>query len=592
MLKFLKSINSRYLFHSILLLVEMLLLFFATERGVSSSGIGLFIRKSIVCAISIYITQVVTKTPFFHVRWAAQLFLMVWWHLFLLWKFYIFNFRIGGDCIYENEIIIGVYSSASFIMIQYFCEKYVENTAIPFLAELVKSVFLFVPVVTIVHYKIYGQPIIYEEMLAVYHTTFREAVEWVSTYVGIANSILLLFCMIIVLMGSYALRSRLVRCHEDDQPPRNKYFVVLAVVALLYYPCFTLAGTDWVKDYVLAVRYSRSIRHYENYVSEAKNTIEMISGTQVSDRPHTVVMVIGESAGRDYMKSYTRDFPYDNTPWLDACKNNPDFIVFTNAYGCHSLTQQVLENALTEKSQYNKKTFLESMNLIDIAKKKGYKTYWITNMTGGNSASTFSLVASRADQIYQEESAYDDNMLKFLSKIDPTENNFIIFHGNGSHAAYRARYPKERTVFHDNNVEAQYSNAIRFVDDFLKYIHEYGVQHLNLQVMIYYSDHGENLLTGHGPSDHSFDKVRIPMFVYLGSEYQTNNLEKYNRLTANKEAFFTNDMIYNTFSGLIDAESNFYDSAEDLSAADYAHSLKDLYTFGGVVKVAEDPFLR
>ena len=445
---------------------------------------------------------------------------------------------------------------------------------------------------TIVHYKIYGQPIIYEEMLAVYHTTFREAVEWVSTYVGIANSILLLFCMIIVLMGSYALRSRLIRCHEDDQPPRNKYFVVFAAVALLYYPCFTLAGTDWVKDYVLAVRYSRSIRHYENYVSEAKNTIEMISGTQVSDRPHTVVMVIGESAGRDYIKSYTPEFPYDNTPWLDACKNNPDFIVFTNAYGCHSLTQQVLENALTEKSQYNRKTFLESMNLIDIAKKKGYKTYWITNMTGGNSASTFSLVASRADQIYQEESAYDDNMLKFLSKIDPTENNFIIFHGNGSHAAYRARYPKERTVFYDNNVEAQYSNAIRFVDDFLKYIHEYGVQHLNLQVMIYYSDHGENLLTGHGPSDHSFDKVRIPMFVYLGSEYQTNNLEKYNRLTANKEAFFTNDMIYNTFSGLIDAESNFYDSAEDLSAADYAHSLKDLYTFGGVVKVAEDPFLR
>lgn len=591
-MKLLKSINSRYLFHSILLLAEMLLLFFATETGVSRSGIGLFIRKSIVCAIAIYITQVVMKTSFFHVRWAAQLFLMLWWHLFLLWKFYVFDSRFEGGGIYENEIIIGVYSSASFIMIQYYFEKYVENKILSFFIELAKSVFLFVPIVTLVHYKIYGQPIIYEEMLAVYHTSFREATEWVSTYVGVANGILLLFCVIVVLMGSYALASRLIRCYEDVQPPRNKYFIVFAIVALLYYPCFTLAGTDWVKDYVLAVRYSKSIRHYEKYVSEVMNTITIMSGTQVSDRPHTVVMVIGESAGRDHMKAYTPDFPYDNTPWLDACKNNSDFIVFTNAYGCHSLTQQVLENALTEKSQYNKKAFLDSMNLIDIAKKKGYKTYWITNMTGDNSASTFSLVASRADQIYQEESTYDDNMLKFLSQIDPEENNFIVFHGNGSHAAYSSRYPKERTVFHDNKVEAQYSNAIRFVDDFLKYIHEYGTRHLNLQVMLYYSDHGENLLTGHGPSDHSFDKVRIPMFIYLGSEYQNNNPDKFNRLTANKEVFFTNDMIYNTFSGVIDAESNFYDPAEDLSATGYAHSVNDLYTFGGAVRVSADPFLR
>ena len=116
-MKLLKSINSRYLFHSILLLAEMLLLFFSTEKGVSRSGIGLFIRKSIVCAIAIYITQVVTKTPFFHVRWAAQLFLMLWWHLFLLWKFYVFGLRVEGGGIYENEILIGIYSSASFIMI-------------------------------------------------------------------------------------------------------------------------------------------------------------------------------------------------------------------------------------------------------------------------------------------------------------------------------------------------------------------------------------------------------------------------------------------------------------------------------------------
>ena len=56
------------------------------------------------------------------------------------------------------------------------------------------------------------------------------------------------------------------------------------------------------------------------------------------------------------------------------------------------------------------------------------------------------MIASRADCVYRENAEYDDNMLKFLTQINPDENNLIVFHGNGSHASYVARYPAEDAV--------------------------------------------------------------------------------------------------------------------------------------------------
>ncbi|WP_198022587.1 phosphoethanolamine transferase [Anaerovibrio sp. RM50] len=588
MVKTIKYTKLSYLLQSVLVLATMCSLFFVTQHEVSSSGIGLFIRKSIVCAIVIYVVQYIIGCSFFHVRWLTQLFVMVWWYAFSLYK----CFYMGVGDIFENEIFIGTYGAAFFIVTQYYCEKFTTSSVFFVLADIVKLLLCSVTFVTLIHYKIYGYPIVYEEMLAVYNTTYNEAVEWITTYVGLSNLLLLLLVGGFLLVILQVIRKKEMYCYPHSNLPRNKFLVIVVMIALAYYPTVTLADTDWVKDYVSAVNYSNDIKNYGEYVSNSIETIQLSSEKKITTNPHTVVMVIGESASRNYMKIYTPDFPYDNTPWLCDCSNNRDFIVFSNAYGCHSLTQQVLENALTEKSQYNEKDFLNSMNIIDVAKKKGYKTYWITNLAGGDGASTFSLVASRADVIYREASEYDDNMLKYLYKINPEENNFIVFHGNGSHASYSARYPDGYTVFHDNSREAEYSNAIRFVDDFLKNVYEYGNNNLNLQAMLYFSDHGENLVTGHGPSDRSFDKVRIPMFIYLGKEFQKNNMDKYESLVANKSTFFTNDMIYNTFLGIINAECNYYDSGEDLSSSHYSHTIDDLYTFGKTVKILKDPFLH
>lgn len=585
-----KLYNRQYFIPSIIVLAIMNLFFFLTVGDISSSGKFLFVRKSIVCAVAIYITQFVVQQPFFHKRWLLNFLFMGWWYIFAFIK----CIAIGGfgAGLYENEIFIGTYGTAGFIVLQYYIEKYANNKSVFLVVDALLLLLCMPPVITYVHYLIYGYPIIYEEMLAVYNTNIKEAMEWCVSYVGWGNILFLLMGILIIYVFVHYLRVRMSKGYDGVSERRSKYIVLAVTMALFYYPLLTLSKTDCVGYFVLAAQYSNDIKHYSQDIAEKYNTIQFLDNTQICDTPHTVIMVVGESACRDLMKAYNDNYRYDNTPWLSQCKNDSNFIVFNNAYACQSLTQQVLQNALTEQSYYNDKPFLEAMNIIDIAKKKGYTTYWITDLDGDDGASTFSLVASRSDEVIHTNGEYDDSMLEGLKQIDANENNFIILHGRGSHSAYSERYPKEKALLEEGNIEAEYSNALLYVDDFLKNVYHYGIEHLNLQVMVYYSDHGENLQTGHGPSDHSFDKVRIPMFVYFGKEYQNKNRDKFQQLLSRKDEFYTNDMIYNTLCGILNAESNYYDAVEDFSSAAYKYHLEDLWTFGKEVKVARDPFLN
>ena len=69
--------------------------------------------------------------------------------------------------------------------------------------------------------------------------------------------------------------------------------------------------------------------------------------------PGTIILVIGESSSRDYMKVYNPNFPYDDTPWQGNMRSdNKDFVFFDNAYSSYVQTVPTLERALSERNQY------------------------------------------------------------------------------------------------------------------------------------------------------------------------------------------------------------------------------------------------
>lgn len=90
--------------------------------------------------------------------------------------------------------------------------------------------------------------------------------------------------------------------------------------------------------------------------------------------------------------------------------------MYDKAYTSYRLTNKALIYLLTEKSQYNNKEIYSSLNLIDIAKAAGYKTYWFSRQGNiSNFREAYNIVAQRADvKVFLNNSKFYDELIKNL----------------------------------------------------------------------------------------------------------------------------------------------------------------------------------
>ncbi|WP_294155017.1 phosphoethanolamine transferase [uncultured Selenomonas sp.] len=468
------------------------------------------------------------------------------------------------------------------------------------LLAVLDFLFLAVPFIQYAYYCIVWHCLSPASLMALYLTNWRESIDFIESNVGVIPACIIIAGFIIFLAlaarVNCAFLKKMAPTRTDTRFGTSMLLVLLGAAALLYYLPQSSFG-ELVTDVTTYVEQTQS---YGNGHDERYESLD-IDGTQTlpARTPGTVIVVIGESASRDYMHAFTPDFPYKDTPWLDSQLGNPDFNVFTNAYSSWSQTVPVLQRALTEQSQYNDKEFFESTSIIDVAKKSGYTTYWFSNQGRyGQYDSAITLVAKTADRAewtddsYNFSDKYDDTLLWYLTQVDPNTNNFIVLHIMGSHIYYNNRYPTEFNQWHgDSEVSSpeSYANSIHYTDYILSQVFDYAQKNLNLRAMVYFSDHGENLEISHNPDVFSYDMVRIPMFIYLSPEYQQALPGRTRAIRYHRSRYFTNDMLYDTISGLLNAPSSRYMEAQDLTSPNYAYTRANLTTMLGQQTLTDDP---
>lgn len=463
---------------------------------------------------------------------------------------------------------------------------------------------LAVPIVQIVYFSIYQHCLTPATLMALYLTNPDESVDFLEAMLGIPALIAIVLAFALFLWLSFRLNMRQAR-HLAANPltaGKKAALALLSCVLGVWLPFFVLPETSIALSWKEVSEYVAQTQEYSAYHDErfADLRLDAPEDALAAKAPGTVIVVIGESASRTFMKAYTPSFPYDDTPWLAARMEDPDFVVFRHAYSCWSQTVPVLQRALTEQSQYNDKEFYNSTSLIDVAKKAGYETYWFSNQGRyGQYDSAITLVAKTADRAewvddsYLFTEKYDENLLAYLTEIDGTKNNFIVLHIMGSHIYYNNRYPSSFNRWVNaaggagTNAES-YANSILYTDDNLRRIFEYARDHLNLQAMVYFSDHGEDLEISHNPDVFNFHMVRIPMFVYLSPAYQAAEPEVAAALKSHEQRCFTNDMIYDTVAGILRAPSNHYDAGQDFSSPAYRFTRETLTTMLGQHPLTED----
>lgn len=162
---------------------------------------------------------------------------------------------------------------------------------------------------------------------------------------------------------------------------------------------------------------------------------------------------------------------------------------------------------------------------------------------------------------------------------------------NGSHFRYDRRVPQE--FIEKNNLPTEsktdwYNASLQYTDYVLKEIYQYGKENLHMQALVYFSDHGENMEYTHTSSPFYFDMVHIPFWIYLSPEYQAAYPGTYQSSRNNKKEIFTNDLMFESISGILHAESNSYQPEYDITSSRYNLSSDHALTLHGKKYIRDD----
>ena len=290
--------------------------------------------------------------------------------------------------------------------------------------------------------------------------------------------------------------------------------------------------------------------------------------------------------------------PEHTTPWLEELsRDSLHCTLFPNAYSCDIQTVPTLERALTELNQYDGGEFFSSCSIVDIAQRLGYRVSWFSNQGQIGAADTpITLVADTANvaKWTQQEIGkhqYDEALIDFLSELNPQENNLVVFHLMGSHFNYENRFTEEARQWGDatdHDRITNYKNSLYYTDLVLHRAFDYCREHLNLQTMVYFSDHAEVPNRHRQPGFDGFGYLRIPLMVWIGDEYIKARPQRAKVLKRNQNRYWTNDLLYELMCGLFDAKSNHYRDVNSLASDNYRFQCEELTAMNGRICISED----
>lgn len=463
-------------------------------------------------------------------------------------------------------------------------------------AAFVEWLLLLVCISQLVYYWLYGTCIDANGMKIVQDSHPNEIIEFTRSYrwwkVGVLLLVVIALLVLLIIGNSHAML------------PKAAWRMGLLAAAILLYAWYVFKPYRGMFVRSGIIRLWLDIREYtannRRYVTETERRLKDLQITPLGKpfrQPSTIMMVIGESASRDYMSAFT-PMEHDTTPWMrHMAEDSRHTILFSNAYSCAMHTVQALEKALTEYNQYNGRRFYDSCSIIDIAHGLGYRVHWYSNQGHlGANDTPITLVADTAEVAKWTKQdlgkvQYDETLMDFLGELDPMQNNFLVLHLKGSHFNFLNRYPANRTVWGKPDVQdnvLNYENSLRYTDSVLEQFYRYALEHLHLQAMIYFSDHATVPDRHRSPNFSGFGATRIPLFVHLSEEYLQTHPERVEALTANRNRYFTNDLVYELMCGIFDVESNHFDERASLASKQYQYTRDDLLTYEGKARIADD----
>ena len=589
-------IDTTYIITAVVFYLFAYIYYLKISHGLGNKATYLQLRRFLPCAILAVLPAALAGLPFTSPLFVIPTIIAILWIVTYPTLYFISNHKVSSDFEFHFEAVFGLYfiawiSSLGIIM-QQLTWLAIPATILITVAELIM---LAIPVAQLIYYGLYKACINENGMEMIQETHYNEIIEFIKSMPLVLN--------IFTFLGSICVTAvALFVNYQEMIIQKNTPIVNLAIIAAV---AIFLSTYLWKKKHGVFIRtaiveFYLDVKEYlATNLQYSQNMQERISKLQVTplnkdDKPHTILLVIGESESRDYMKAFNKEYKYNTTPWLDKMAQSKNFILFPNAFSIYANTVIAVSNALTEINQYNDKKFYESCSVVDIAHAAGYKVHWYSNQGHLGCADTpVTLIANTADvakwtkqELNQVQ--YDESLLPYLDELDPEKNNFLIVHLKGNHFNFLNRFPESFTKFGTPgkyDLEVNYADSIAYTDYILEQIFNHAKEKLNLQAMVYFSDHATVPDKRRSPNFEGLASVRIPFFTYFADEYIAHHQEVFETLKKHEDFYWTNDLAYELLCSIFDIKSNRFDEANSLASEKFKYKREDLRTNCGQTKL-------
>lgn len=469
--------------------------------------------------------------------------------------------------------------------------------------------YVFIQFTYIGYYAITHSLISINMMLALAQTNLAETMEYIQVnipYAEIAVGVLAL-----VILGWLIFKASRFSFNRE-QVSRKTWFVMLGLFIVNVGLCgHSIGATRLAHVYYETYETLHSFSDFQKMVNARRHM--HIRDQNVVNRlkaaPDGVyVLVIGESLTRDHMNVY--GYQRKTTPFQSAAIIDPHYTFFNHGYSCYTQTVQVLTEALTEKNQYNDMTLSDAYSIIDMAREAGFRTTWISNQSRfGVWDTPIGAIGSACDDQYWINQYvgtdvvtkdYDTALIPYLDKVDPNNRRqLIVVHLMGSHVSYWDRYPSEfyhwpanpgETRSTEEIMNDEYDNSVLFNDYVMENIMNKAVNRLHADSVLYFSDHGEQVTErpGHNADQFDYTMVHIPFWVYTSDAYRMSHPAEVATMTARRNMPFSNDMLYDTFMGIMGLTAAHYDPTADIFSPKFDKDITTLMTMYGNVMIRND----
>lgn len=381
------------------------------------------------------------------------------------------------------------------------------------------------------------------------------------------------FISLIIIVGLFGRDYSIARNDKSTQETLDLTFGFFELKLDKTYP---IGSINKLANVIVGIREKN---RFENNIKSFSYQSEI---TSTEDK--TIVLVIGEAARKHNFQLY--EYHRKTNPELSKIKN---LLIYKEVVANANFTQTSFPQIITSIGPRDYSKRFNEKGLIAAFKEAGYQTYWITNQPYYPN-SLYYMYANISDD-YKDVSttfemiSYDSKILPYFEKIiqNKYKKRLIIIHTIGSHYRYNLRHPldfeKYKPVLdgsisisgnglkHREKYHNSYDNSILYTDFFLSELIHKMSNIKEQSLLMYLSDHGENLFDDkrelflHGTAVPSKYELEIPMFIWTSDTYNTTIVAK---LKASTNKKLSSEIVFHSLSSLGVFQTNLHKSAFDL----------------------------